>query len=234
MGGQTNVITSFELAPEGLRPHLACDPAAVLGARSTGAGDTVQYSGISGTGYLSLVHILRKLGLVCEDGRFAKGDASGSGLSPLAKNLVKRLHSRNGQLEFELPGGLSLTGTDLEEILKVKAAFSLALYSLLRAAGLAPAGLRGCYLAGALGRHVCVDDLFGLGFLPAALKAEKVSAVGNTALAGAEQMLADLSARALAAQWATRVKVLNLAVDNTFMRLYLEHMRFAFPSSNYV
>ena len=74
-----------------------------------------------------------------------------------------------------------------------------------------------------------LDDLFALGFLPAALKADKVKTVGNTALAGAELMLSDPRARDFAAQWASGVKTLNLTADKTFMRLYLNHMRFCFP-----
>lgn len=213
VGGEERVITAFNLTPAGPRPVCEDEMSA-----------EAHYRGISGTGYLSLVHILRNLDLVREDGQF-NADAP----LPLARKLARHLHARAGQTELELPGELRLTGTDVEEILKVKAAFSLAVHSLLAAAELSPADLRACCLAGALGRHVRADDLFALGFLPAALKASKVTSVGNTALAGAKLMLADPRARDLAAQWASGVKVLNLAADKTFMRLYLNHMRFCFP-----
>ena len=228
VGGEKNVITAFSLTPTGLQPVCVnveddtknTDPQ--TRATETGAA---HYSGISGTGYLSLVHILRNLDLVREDGRFNE-----SPVLPLAQKLTRDLRIHAGQMELELPGKLRLTGTDIEEILKVKAAFSLALHSLLRAARLTPADLQSCCLAGALGRHVRVDDLFALGFFPAALKADKVKAMGNTALAGAELMLADPGARDLAAQWTAGTRVLNLTKDNTFMQLYLNHMRFSFPA----
>ena len=213
VGGQERVITSFNLTPTGLQP--------VCGEEVTAER---HYNGISGTGYLSLIHILRNLDLVRENGHF-NADAS----LPLAQKLARHLYIRTGQTELELPGKLRLTGTDVEEILKVKAAFSLAVHSLLSAARLAPADLRACCLAGALGRYVRADDLFALGFLPDALKANKVKAAGNTALAGAELMLAHSRVRDLAAQWAAGVKILNLTADKTFMRLYLNHMRFCFP-----
>lgn len=229
VGGAKGVITAFNLTPEGLQPVCAnVEDHAGAAAEDvwTTETDAPRYSGISGTGYLSLVHILRNLDLVREDGRFNEPPAL-----PLAQRLARQLRDRAGQIELELPGKLRLTGMDLEEILKVKAAFSLALHSLLRAAQLMPADLRACCLAGALGRHVRADDLFALGFLPAALKSDRVKAVGNTALAGAELMLADPGARDLAAHWAAGVRVLNLTEDNTFMQLYLNHMRFCFPAN---
>ena len=214
VGGEERVITGFNLAPAGLQP--VCE---------NGTTAEAHYNGISGTGYLALIHILRNLDLVREDGRF-----NAAAPLPLAQKLARHLHVRSGQTELELPGRLRLTSTDLEGILKVKAAFSLAVYSLLNAAELAPGDLRACCLAGALGRHARADDLFALGFFPAALKANRVKAVGDTALAGAELILADPRARDLAAQWAAGVKVLNLTGDKTFMQLYLNHMRFCFPS----
>lgn len=237
VGGDARVITGVELSPQGLQLRTAA-AAAGLGLEFGISPENVpakdEYSGISGTGYLSLTHILRKLNLVLEDGRFNAAGVSDPGFSPLARGLAENLRTRNGQLEFELPGGLSLTGTDLEELLKVKAAFSLAAESLLKAAGLKPADLRHCYLAGALGKHVRSADLFGLGFLPDALKADKVSAVGNAALAGAELLLSDPSSRDMVARWAGGVNTLNLTADKTFMSLYLKHMRFAFPPAEYV
>lgn len=233
VGGEERVITGFELTPQGLRPLVASGAAGA--AESSGQGENSStYNGISGTGYLSLVHILRKLNLVREDGRFNAPGTAGPELSPLAGRLAKQLQAGATQLEFVLPGGLSLTGTDLEELLKVKAAFSVAIYCLLSAAKIAPAKVQNCYLAGALGKYAQVDDLFGLGFLPDALKPDRVSAVGNAALAGAKLLLGNAQSRETAAQWASGVETLNLTADKTFMRLYLNHMRFCFPCSDHV
>jgi uncharacterized 2Fe-2S/4Fe-4S cluster protein (DUF4445 family) len=192
-----------------------------------------EYSGISGTGYLSLVYILRKLNLVHEDGRFNRNETNSPEASPLARKLGGRLRMSDGQVEFKLTDNLKLTGTDLEELLKVKAAFSLAVQSLFSAANLAVSDLRKCYLAGALGKYAQSDSLFGLGFLPDGLKAEKVTAVGNAALTGSELLLREPYSRILAARWAAGVKTLNLTSDESFMRFYLNHMRFCFPLADY-
>ena len=226
VGGAARVITGFNLTPQGLRPLTAA------GGDAGSPGEDAGRTGISGTGYLSLAHILLKLGLIGEDGIFVAPNAGG--LSPLAKKLALGLHSHAGQPALELPGGLFLTASDLEEILKVKAAFSAAIYSLLKAARLAPADLRACFLAGALGEYVKVDDLFGLGFLPAALNAGKTTAAGNMALAGAELLLTRPRSRTLAANWARGVEVINLAEGKGFMELYLKHMRFCFPGNSHV
>ena len=233
VGGRARVITGFELTPQGLRARTVADE--VASAPSSGDGENPPvYDGISGTGYLSLAHILRKLNLVREDGRFNSSGASESELSPLAGRLAKQLRVEGRQAALALPGGLSLNGTDLEELLKVKAAFSVAVHCLLSAAELTPARVQNCYLAGALGKYVQVDDLFGLGFLPEALKPNRVNVVGNAALAGAEFLLGNEQAREAAVQWAAGAKTLNLTADKTFMRLYLNHMRFCFPPPDHV
>ncbi len=222
VGGADGVITAFNLTPQGLQPVTAENSPQKPGIKDT-------YAGISGTGYLSLTHILLKLGLISENGNFTDPKAQ----PPLAQKLALGLRMDNGQARFELPGGLSLHARDLEEIIKVKAAFSAAVHSLLKAARLAPAALQKCYLAGALGTYVNADDLTGLGFLPARLKTDKITAAGNLALAGAKLMLTTLSAKDAAAAWAKSVEVLNLTEDKNFMDLYLEHMRFCFPGMDY-
>lgn len=220
VGSAARVITAFNLSPRGLQPLTSTAPGS-----GPSAENSAEYTGISGTGYLSLAHILLKLKLIGEDGIFA----APGGLSPLAEKLAANLKLRNGQTELTLPGGLAFTAGDLEEILKVKAAFSTAIRSLLTAAGIAPTELCKCYLAGALGLHVNAGDLLGLGFLPAALKADKIEAVGNLALAGAKLMLTRPHSRTLAAAWAKNAQVINLTEDKGFMALYLRHMRFCFP-----
>ena len=222
VGGKEGVITAFKLTPQGLHPVSVDSSAQKMGTETSCVG-------ISGTGYLSLTHILLKLGLINENGNFTDPVAQ----SPLTQKLALGLQLDKGQAKFELPGGLSLYARDLEEILKVKAAFSAAVHSLLKAARLAPVALQKCYLAGALGSYINGDDLFGLGFLPAQLKADKVVAAGNLSLAGAKLMLTSPLNATAAAAWAKSVEVLNLTEDKDFMALYLEHMRFCFPGINY-
>ncbi len=215
VGGEAGVITGFETTPQGLRP-MPESPAPLAA-----------YTGISGTGYLSLHRQLRQLKIIGDDGRF-----NTDGLPPLARKITAGLHNRSGQLELQLVDNLSLTGTDVEEILKVKAAFSLAVDTLLDAARLAPKDLSACFLAGALGQYVNLEDLYGLGFLPDSLPQKNIRILGNTALAGAELLLGSPQARDSAVAWAKSAYALNLTADKAFMTRFLKHMQFNFPPSD--
>jgi uncharacterized 2Fe-2S/4Fe-4S cluster protein (DUF4445 family) len=197
-------VTEYALTPYGLEPKIM--------------GDTAP-TGITATGYLSLLRILRALNLLGEDGLFirpqnALGERGGG-----AEYL-------EGQPAIRLPGKMLLFASDVEEILKVKAAFTLAVSRLLATAGLAPADVRHLYLAGSLGVHAPVNALVELGFLPSVLGPRVVFA-GNTALLGAELLLAHPSIRESLAAWAKRVTALDLANDEAFSAAFAEHMAFA-------
>lgn len=218
-------VTGFDLLPTGLAPrHLEPDGDAVQGGR---AGDT----GITGTGYLSLLHRLRSVGLLDEEGGFAA--ANTPGLSPLARRLAAGLSAETGGLELPLRQGRAwLLPADVEEILKVKAACNLAFSRLLREAGLEARELRAIHLAGALGRHVGVENLEGLGFLPPGSGA-RVRLLGNSSLEGAALLLDPENGeqrRRWTATLAAGTRVLDLAEDETFSEDFFKRMNFRYVS----
>ena len=186
-------VSSWRLAPTGLE------------ARCIGGGAPSRQAGITGAGYLSLMAILREQGLLEERGGF------GQGTTPLAARLARQMGTRAGEIRLNLPGGLFLAASDVEELLKVKAAFDLAVSVLLEQASLAPGQLTRLCLAGALGEHVSPRDLETLGFLPPGLGG-RVAAVGNTSLAGARLVLADTAARTHAESLPGRTRNIDLTV----------------------
>ena len=203
-----------------------------LGLESQVLGDTAP-KGISGTGYLSLAHALIQVGLLSRDGHFTPPT------SPLARRVDSQSAS-NGLQELaapsarqearlRLPGRMALAATDVEELIKVKAAFNCALSRLFREAGLRPAALRGVFLAGAFGEHVPLAALENLGFLPSGLGGP-VRPVGNSALEGAALFLSTPTVREPAVAWAREVHSLDLASDPGFMEAYTERMVFSWVS----
>ncbi|SDF84277.1 ASKHA domain-containing protein [Desulfovibrio legallii] len=222
------VVTGFALTPQGLTARFFADPAArAAGAAHSAAcpcpacagpqpGQDRRARGISATGYLSLLAALLRAGLLRPDGRLDPAPAM-----PLARRVAAGLEG--GRLR--LPHGLRLCPADVEELLKVKAAFALALAALLRAGGVPVAGLARLYLAGSLGVHVGLDDLETLGFLPAGL-ATRTRAAGNTALEGAALLaLRPARGRGLA-RICRAAHVLALTEQPDFAQDYLRQMRF--------
>lgn len=215
------VITRFILSPRGLEP-------VVMAPAPGSAASPPSPPGISGTGYLSLVHCLLRAGLAGRDGRFILPPRT-----PLGARLAASMTETGGEQRLVLGNGLHISAGDIEEILKVKAAFTLAFARLLDEAGLAPQELRRIYLAGALGEHVNLADLEELGFLPSGMGVARpaqpgnVVGVGNASLRGAERFLVDPDLRAMAEVWSAATTHVDLTADPAFTQTFMRHMRFA-------
>jgi uncharacterized 2Fe-2S/4Fe-4S cluster protein (DUF4445 family) len=182
---------AFELGPGGIAPV----PYPAGGGAVTGIG---------GTGYLSLLARLAAVGVLGPDGRFARAPAS-----PLGRRILAGL-AGDGEPRLDLPGGLALWASDVEEVMKVKAACNLAFSGLFRAAGIGLAALSAIHLAGAFGSHVAPEDLEALGFLPSG-GAGKCRVAGNASLDGVCLLIADAAGRAEIAETASRAEIVDLA-----------------------
>ena len=217
-------VRAFVLTPVGLRPEYVERPPL------PGPEGKHEDAGITGVGYLSLAALLRRAGVLDESGRFV---VPASPLAtPLARRLARGLKSLagsggqdgiGGEQALDLGGGLLLPASDVEELVKVKAAFNLALSRLLAEAGLAPGALTAVLLAGAMGEHVDPRDLASLGFLPEALTG-RVRAVGNTSLAGAGLLLTRSEAWDWVRDLPGKCRVLDLAAEPEFGHLYVQRM----------
>lgn len=208
------VVTEFRLGPQGLLPVFFREenPRTFAGAEA---------AGISATGYLSLLALLCRLGVLDAEGHFAAPEALAL---PLARSLAAQVTSGPCGVRLPLPLGLWLSAADVELLLKVKAAFAVALTAVCAAAGLPPAALRRLALAGALGEHVRRADLKDLGFAPG-IPEGNIVAVGNTALAGALLLAARPQRLKALAALCDRAEVLELTEAPGFQQDYLAHMR---------
>ena len=201
----TGSVSGFRLGPFGLSP-------VVIG--------NAPPRRICGTGYLSLLDILLRIGFLDASGRLCSSPAS-----PLADRLLGTVKHGASGWELPLPGGMALAGADVEEILKVKAAFSLALESLLAASGLESRALARVCLGGALGEYVPETALENLGFFPPGLQSRTV-AEGNTSLRGAALLLTRPELRERLARWSARCTLVDLTARPDFTAQYMRHMVF--------
>jgi len=204
-------VRAFALTPAGLKPEYIERPPL------TGADGKSEDPGITGVGYLSLVAALRRAGVLDDSARFVVP------ATPLGKRIASGLGLVQGEPVLDLGSGLALPATDVEELVKVKAAFNLALSRLLAESGLAASALTAVYLAGAMGEHVDARDLATLGFLPEVLAARLVRA-GNTSLEGAGLLLHSAEAWAWVRALPASCRALDLASDPRFGALFVERM----------
>ena len=202
-------VESFHLGPNGPVAHCI-----------DGANNADQTPGLTGPAYLSLASLLLGSGLLEPLGRFAQPS------TPLAQKLAAGLCTEGGEPAFRIFDGVHLLASDIEEILKLKAAFNLAFSRLLAEAGLAPSDLAAVHLAGAVAEHTRPSDLERLGFLPSGLL-PRVQVAGNTSLAGAELLAANPDARRSVLDLPARVRAIDLTAETDFQNRYLERMIFA-------
>ena len=218
----TSVALGPALEGVGLSQGAPASPGAITGFFLRGAAlEPVRLEGdpaakMTGTGYLSLLALLRRLGGIDEAGRFAAD-------SP----ILSRLFTDTPRRGVRAAEGVVLDGRDVEEVLKVKAAFSLGVSRLLEEANVQPDALRRVFVAGALGEHLRADTLTTLGFLPAHTE-KGIRFVGNAALLGAESLL-DESARPCLEAMLKGVRQVDLTQGQDFVTRFAAHMRFIFP-----
>ena len=190
------VAVSFDLTPAGVTPVL------FDGEDASGAA-----RGIAGPGYLRLAAILRGQGVLDADGRFAQNAAP----TPLGERLRRLVGREEGEAFFPV-AGCRFSASDVEELLKVKAACNMAVAALLRAAGLATAALDAVYLAGAFGARVSAEALETLGFFPPGVAA-RIQVAGNLSLEGAALFLCAPEARAEAGALSAATTIVPLVSD---------------------
>lgn len=177
-------------------------------------------AGISGTGYVSLLAVLRRIGLLDEDGHFQVSSSI-----PLTQQIASKIGAHPLGKILQLNEEIFLAERDVEEFLKAKAAVNVAIGSLVRRTGLGVADINSIYLAGALGEYADCLDLMELGFFPRCWQ-ERILVEGNTSLAGLMLALEKLEVREWLSNLPLKVSVENLVEQEDFETHFLNAMRF--------
>lgn len=205
------VAVDFALTPTGLAPIY-------FDGRAP-APDGGRF--IAGPGYLALAARLVEQGVLDRHGHFDQTPST-----PLAARLARGVSRSGGEAAFET-AGYRLWASDVEEMLKVKAACAMAMAALFSAAGLAPADVASLYLAGAFGAHVAGADLETLGFLPPGM-GRRAEPVGNLSLEGASLFLTAPETRQQARYVAARTTIVPLVAGDEASDAFIRRMVFAY------
>lgn len=144
----------------------------------------VKPRGICGSGLIDLIYGLAKNRILDIDARF----------SPSLQD--KRIVRGENGLEFtvafpeetERGEALTIAQTDIDNIMRSKAAIFAAIKSLIDYAGLTFDQLEKIYVAGGFGNYLNIEKAVGIGLLPD-IQRERIEFVGNSSLMGARMAL---------------------------------------------
>jgi uncharacterized 2Fe-2S/4Fe-4S cluster protein (DUF4445 family) len=171
--------------------------------------------GLTGSGLLSVIHELRRAGVIEANGRIAAHppmfadqmgeDALGARFIPLTSD-----------------GRLSLSQWDVRELQKAKGAIRAAVDILLGELDLRPSDLERVILTGSFGGQIDIDAVLALGMIPPVGR-DVVETIANGAGLGAAMFLSD-EGFTLAEALATHAEQIDLDLDPNFNMRYVSAM----------
>lgn len=180
--------------------------------------------GICGSGYIDIIASMLELGLIDKSGRIAKKDLS----------IIRSQDAGYGFVvapkeEAASSGDIVITEADIENLKRAKAAIYSATISLVRHVGLDFSDIKKVFIAGGFGSYIDINNAVKIGLLPD-LERDKFIFVGNSALAGARQMLLSYEALKAADEIARKTAYFELSVDAGYMDEYMAAL--FFPHTN--
>jgi uncharacterized 2Fe-2S/4Fe-4S cluster protein (DUF4445 family) len=169
--------------------------------------------GICGSGMISLLGEMMITGVIDKGGRIAA-----EGRSP-------RVRRGEGGVEYVVVWAadtgtegddIVLTETDIQNLLRAKAAIYAGAAVLCESVGLSIGDVERVLIGGGFGRHIDVEKAIQIGLLPD-MAWERFTYLGNTSIQGAYLALTCRESRAQVDELASKMTYLELSADNRFM-----------------
>lgn len=195
----------------------------------------VKPRGICGSGLIDVIYELAKNRILEIDGKFSR---------TLRDERLIRGESEMEYIiafpeETDKGEAITISQSDIDNIIRSKAAIFAAIKSLIDYAGLSFDRLEKIYVAGGFGSYLNVEKAIGIGLLPD-IPRERIEFVGNSSLMGARMVLLSYHAfeKAISiSQSITNIELSKFApfADEYMASLYLPHIdrERLFPSIKY-
>jgi uncharacterized 2Fe-2S/4Fe-4S cluster protein (DUF4445 family) len=170
--------------------------------------------GLTGSGLLSLVHELRKVGVIEPSGRIAHHPVR------FADNIDVFHGAR--RILFSQDRNMGLSQWDIRELQKAKGAIRAAIDTLMAILGLSPVDMGRIILTGSFGGQIDISSAIDLGMIPP-VNVDIVETIANGAGLGAAMFLTD-DGFALGEELAKRAEQVDLDKDPLFNSRYVGAM----------
>ncbi|MGD8753643.1 MAG: ASKHA domain-containing protein [Anaerolineales bacterium] len=171
--------------------------------------------GLTGSGLLSVVYELRRIGMIEPSGRIAPSP-------PIMEDRIGEGPHGSRKIVLNSDGDLRLTQLDIRELQKAKGAIRAAINVLMSQLELQPDDLERVILTGSFGGQVDIDAVIELGMIPP-VRREIVDTIANGAGFGAAMFLSDEGFE-FAEKLANHAEQVDLDLDPSFITKYVESM----------
>ena len=179
--------------------------------------------GICGSGILSVLKELIRIGLVKKNGAFIKMEK----LEPrdYRRDLLRLQGTKRAFVLKEGPKELLITQGDVRQVQLAKGAILSGFHALLNKVGIHMEELDQVLIAGQFGAHLTVDNLVGTGILPEEVR-EKIRYVGNASKTGAYMALMSTKVRKEMEDLANTMDYMELGATENYERLFAKALQF--------
>lgn len=163
--------------------------------------------GICGSGMIDIVYELFNGGVIDNRGK-------------LILNSSKHIEQREDELRFNLAEKCYITQSDIDNIVRAKAAIYGGISTALEEVGVKEKDIEKVFIAGGFGEFLDIKKAVGIGMLPN-LPLERFHFLGNTSLAGAILCVLSRELRDRAEEIADRMTYIDLSSSKRFMDEYM-------------
>jgi uncharacterized 2Fe-2S/4Fe-4S cluster protein (DUF4445 family) len=180
----------------------------------------VKPRGICGSGYIDIIASMLKYAIIDKNGKIKINDHRRVRKAESGKEFVIAFKE-----ESDSTTDIVISETDIENLKRTKAAIYSASALLVRHMDLDFSSVKKIFIAGGFGTSLEIDSAIAIGLLPD-LERSRFIFIGNSALAGAREMLLSYEATKLADELARKITYLELSVDPAYMDEYMAALFF--------
>ncbi|MDD5128350.1 MAG: ASKHA domain-containing protein [Candidatus Omnitrophica bacterium] len=169
--------------------------------------------GICGSGYIDLLSSMLEAGIIDRSGKI-KVEGKRIRQTATGKEFIVCFKHESDALS-----DIVITEADIENLKRSKAAIFSATAILVKHLDLSFSEVHKIFIAGGFGTYLDIERAIEIGLLPD-LPRSKFAFIGNSSLAGANQILLSSQAMAMANTLASKITYFELSVDSRYMDEY--------------
>lgn len=178
--------------------------------------------GLCGSAMVDTVAELLKTGIISAKGRFNSETVKTKRLiSSEEKSEGSKSYVVAWKDETAINKDITVSTKDISEIQLAKSALHTGCAILMQEKGVTEKDIDKVYIAGAFGNYLNPENARTIGLIPD-IPTEKISFVGNTALAGAKMALTSKDVRGIADKLSREIKYIELLTQEGFKREFID------------